>query len=67
MAIRAIAGEMRGLLACHGIELGDRHPGAFTGEQDRGGTADPGARAGDEGDLAGKSRHRLILLDYRCE
>jgi len=36
-----------------GVDLGDHHLGAFAGEQDSGGAADPGPRAGNESDLSG--------------
>jgi hypothetical protein len=54
---RAIAGEMRALLARRRIDLGDRDAGALAGEQDRGGAADPGARAGDQRHLAFEPIH----------
>src|SRR5438874_844966 len=44
---RAVAGEMRALLARRRIDLGDRDPRALAGEQDCRGAADPGARPGD--------------------
>ena len=57
---RTVAGEMRGLLARGGVDLGDCDLGALAREQDGGGAADPGARAGDEGDLAVQTRHGVI-------
>jgi hypothetical protein len=56
---RAVAGQMRGFLARSGVDLGDRDLGAFAREQNRGGAADPGARAGDEGDLPVESIHLI--------
>jgi hypothetical protein len=61
---RLVAGEMRGFLAGRGIDLGDSHFGAFAREQDGGGAADPGAGAGDEGDLACEPCHRSFLPDH---
>ena len=58
---RPVAGEMRGLLARGGIDIGDRDPGAFARKQDRRGAADPGTGASDEGYLACEPRHRFLL------
>src|SRR5262249_1133221 len=57
----AIASQMRGLLACRGGDVRHHYPGAFTREQHRCGTANTRARASDEGHLACKSCHTVLL------